>query len=293
MPRVAVFEPKIWSAGFLRALRANTVWVNRATRQYEGELRVGTSIEIPRWTKEVTITPYVEGSDLPAPESPTGETVTLTINKQPAFNITVGKIGEVQSKPALMERFMDQAIYRRAIEVDTDVRAEFVTNYDATKHIDTAGAVDSDGWGEAFLKSIALASNRMDKLHIPMEGRYLIVHPDHIYGCNLHFGTTGSDNIYTPGISEETLRNGFAGQLLGFDLFVTTRTHSVTDSGTTYHAICAGQSNLQVAHVQQIQSVIPYIPEKRFEDAVKGLIVYGTKTIEGGSLQWIRTTQVA
>ena len=82
--------------------------------------------------------------------------------------------------------------------------------------------------------------------------------------------------------------------LAGFDIQVSNNTPSATNIGGKSAVRCfLGQGNEAVAHVMQITETEAYRPERRFGDAIKGLMVYGSKAILPDRLYTIGVQSVA
>ncbi|MCK4321997.1 hypothetical protein KAX08_05735 [candidate division WOR-3 bacterium] len=88
-----------------------------------------------------------------------------------------------------------------------------------------------------------------------------------------------------------TLKNGFVGNVLGFDMYQSNRCHVLT-AGTKNHAIMAGSYD-SIAFVQQIIESEALRLETRFADAIRGLHVWGSRVIKPKELFYADMTYVA
>ena len=293
---ISDWVPNIWSAAFTRKLRDTLVWGGRIDRSFSsGEiLRYGDTIEVPTYTKEYTIGDYTPGTDISAPETADGGKITLTIDKRKYFNFKVDDVHAAQSKPDIMERTMREAVRNMADTIEDDIKAEIVKNYVGTREEEVSGTLEAATFGTAFLGALIKTKQAMTKAKLPLEGRYMIVAPDTIAGLERYFLTQPPANIFVPATTESTMRNGFAGNLLGYDVFVSeTNAYEATVASTKYWRVVLGQSTRLCAHVEQVNTIERYRLEKQFADGVKGLVVYGTKTIEGTGYYFIRHAQAA
>ena len=286
--------PEVWAARFTRRLRDQLVWGNFVDRSYAPMVvSYGDTIHIPTFSKSTTMRDYTVATDIAAPERATGDKIDMEINKQKYFNIAVDDINAVQSRPNILDEFMTDAAFQSAKVIDTDIKAEFVTNYLAARENEVTGTLEAPAFGSNFLKALAKTKRQMDEANIPAQGRWMITHPQVIEAMEVWLLANPIANLYIPATTEQALRNGFSGTLLGIQVYSTTTAYDATVSSTQYWRTVIGQSNTLVAHAAQISSIEPYRIENQFGDAVKGLYVYGTKTIEGTSLHFVRTAKAA
>ena len=291
---IADFIPTIWTARFLQALQDNFVYGSRVNRNYEGEVAAyGDTVKIPMLTSTVTVRDYTANQDIADPELANGDTREFAIDRQRYFHLYVDDVNAAQARPDLMTEAMRIAGITVAQDVDKYVAGKFVKCFANARRVsDATAAADAAAAGASHILSVAKLKRMMTEAKLPLAGRWLIVPPQFTERLEAHFLTNPGANaggIYTPATNEETLRNGFAGRLLGFDLLTTNLVPSgagveddpfkVQAQNATYRCV-AGQGNEVVTFAEQITEVEAYRPEKRFGDAVKGLYVYGADRIQ-------------
>ena len=148
------------------------------------------------------------------------------------------------------------------------------------RSVRVAEAVDASTFDTKLLAAVRKVARELSKLNIPMEDRWLVVHPDFTYALNNYLTTaSATGNIFAPTTVEGSFNNGFVGRLFGFDLYETTQIPSITASSVKYHRAIAGQGRQNVAHVSQIQNMEALRSPTAFADIVRALNVYGTKLI--------------
>ena len=292
------FIPEIWAARFTGRLREQLVWGSRVNRNYEGDIaQAGDTVKIPTPSTTVTIRDYTVGTNIVAAETTTGSTQDLSIDKQKYFHFKVDDVDRAQERPDIMADAMDEASYQMAVQVDSDIRAEFNTAYASTRRIVASnvhpGVTDAT-FGTAFLRALTAAKRTMTRANLPPGDRWAIVPPEIMEGLENYFVSNNVANVWLPATQEATLMNGFAGTLLGFQLQVA---NSVPDgaqiaSKDTYR-IFLGQGNEAVSHAEQIVENEAYRPELAFADAVKGLMVYGTQAVLPERLYTIEVQKAA
>ena len=281
----AAFIPQIWSSYFLRRLRETLVWGSRTNRNYEGEIaNYGATVKIPTPTTTLTVRDYSAGTDILDPQMTSGTTQDLTIGKQKYYHFIVDDVERAQEKPDLMEDAVREAAFRMSKTVDSDVMDEFNnTAFNSARRIEQQSEhadVTDKTFGDAFLRALAKAKRTMSEANLPMESRWIIVNPHIIEGLEKYFLLVNPAGIFLPATQEQALRNGFSGRLLGFNIYTA---NSIPDgeqiSTKDTYRLYIGQGTEAVTFANQITENIAYRPEKRFADAVKGLMVYGVKCV--------------
>lgn len=294
---ISAWVPTIWEARFIRKNEDALVWGQLVDRSWgQGEIiRYGNTIKIPTFTKDFTVRDYTIGTAIEDPEQADGGTVDLSINKQKYFNFAVYDINEVQTKPNIMDRSLQQSAYNMASQMDNDIKAEFITGYDSKREQVVSDKLEANTFGSNFLKALNKVNRQMDEAKLPRSGRWMVTDPQVVEALYNWLTTNGSTNtlVDIPNIREEAVRSGMVGNIAGFQTYVTNNSYSVNVSSKDYYRTLIGQSNQLVAHVSQIDTIEPYRREKHFDDAVKGLMVYGTKMLEATGIYCVRTVQAA
>ena len=276
---IADFIPQIWAARFLSKLRNNLVWGSVMNSNYEGEIRsAGDTVKIPSSSTNITVRDYTESTDINDPEEANGTTQDLLIDKQKYFHFYVDDIHAVQSRPDLMDDAMREAAYQMANQMDNDYRTTVVGGYNASRNVAVSSDIAQDAFDIEVLKAFSMIGLMMDEINLPSAGRWAIVGPKLIKRLTDRFAISGnSSGIFVPATSEEALRNGFRGRLLGFELRATNKVDTVTIASKKHDRYWFGSGTEANTRAMQIGEMEAYRPEKRFGDAVKGLNVYGSK----------------
>jgi hypothetical protein len=119
----------------------------------------------------------------------------------------------------------------------------------------------------------------MDENNIPRSGRWLVAPPwlitklvlANVLGTNYIPARTDTNTIFD---------NGLVTRAFGFDIFMS---NNVYHSSTTYYKVLAG-TRRAISYVDQISKVEAVRPYDKFQDAVKGLHVYGAKVVRPAEL---------
>ena len=269
------FIPQLWSGALLAHLDKAHVVANLVNRNYEGMIRQAGDTVIINQLGDITVKDYVENTDVAAPEDLSTTKKTLTIDKQKYFNFQIDDVEKAQGAGNLMDAAMQRAAYALADETEKIILTAIDT--DATNKLEPVAALDETN----IYKELVKVKVAMDKKNVPSQGRWLVVSPDThaLLLQDTRFVATGGS------MAEETLRNGFIGRVLGFEVYLSNNLSTLTNG----NAAIAGV-NMAVTFAEQIVETEAYRMEKRFSDAVKGLNVFGVKVIYPDCLVCLKST---
>lgn len=270
------FIPTIWSARLLANLNNAHVYANLCNRDYEGEIRaLGDTVKINSIGR-VTIDNYTKNTDINAAETLTDAQTTLVIDKAKYFNFQIDDVDKVQQKPKVMDEAMREAAWGLADAVDTGLAA-LHTSTPAGNKVGADGASAKLGLvltaGSALYDYLVDLKVILDQNNCPDDGRRWVVVPPWAHGAMLK----DSRFVNATQLGNEIRGRGFIGQAAGFNVYMS---NNVTNDGqaTPTYRIMAGHP-MTISYAEQITSVEAYRPEKRFADAVKGLLIYGYKVV--------------
>jgi hypothetical protein len=277
------FIPQLWSARLLSNLNAAHVYAALCNRDYEGEISdVGDTVKISSIGR-VTTFKYNKNTDMPAPETLTDAQRLLTITESQAFNFQVDDIDKAQQTPKVMGEAMQEAGYSLSSDNDAFI---------AGKYIDagiTAGfgsdavplSITTADAGYNYLVDLAAA---MDDAKVPKGTRWVVL-PTWYKALFLKVGTNNrfvdlSDTTSRSLLERGLPAQGLIGEIAGFAAYASL---NVPNTAGAKFKVMAGYRQT-LSYAEQIVKVEAYRPEKRFADAVKGLHVYGAKTVRPETL---------
>lgn len=296
--------PNLWAAAFLKKVEEQSVYMQVVNTLYEGQLRTrgGNTVKVPDFSKTVTIRDYAIGTNLEAAEAADGSTVDLVINKQKYFHIKVDDINAAQAAPNILAEFVDRAAKTAVLQIDSDIMAEIAGSYALARANASALPLITTDPSDvtALLRALTNIKRRMTEADIPLAGRWILMHPQIIEHLENYYAVAGYEQNssaevaqFTPATSDATTRAGFAGTLLGFNVFQTKRIPT-SGSGANKEWRCPmGFGRSAVTHAGQITTVEALRSETQFADVVRGLYVYGTKTLIPGEIFWLRVDDTA
>ena len=296
MAAISNFIPNVWAARFLSRLDDELVHGRVVNSLYEGDIaQAGDTVKIPTPTTTVSVADYTVDTDIAAASTTSGTTQDLEIDQQKYYHFYVDDIDAAQSRPNIMDDAMGRAARAMALNVDTYLAGLIHGAYDASRRAaNIATLPTADEWAASFIKGIAALNRMMTAASLPQEDRWIVVDEHAIEGLEIHFasGSGSAAQVFQPRAAEETLRNGFAGTLLGFRLHVANSTRLQAGAAKTKRYY-AGQGTEATTLARQIVVNEAYRPERRFGDAVKGLMVYGAKVTLPARLYSIEQQVVA
>jgi len=267
------FRPEFWSAKLLVSLKKALVYCqsNVVNRDYQGEItKSGDTVHIRSITRP-TINSYTEDSDITV-ENLTDAERLLIIDQKKYFAFQLDDVAAAQEAFDSMAGAFQEAAYGLADTADQFMAAKY-TDAAAANQIGTV-AVTTAALAYTQIRKLKVL---LDEANVPMEGRYVII-PPWYHGLLLEDDRFVRADAATPG--KMALYNGFVGEALGFEILVSNNVVNVTGDDW---AVQAGHPMAQ-SYAEQILKTVPFSLEKRFDDAIKGLHVYGGKTVRPDAL---------
>jgi len=288
------FNPILWADTLLPALRANLVFGNLFNDNYEGTIsRMGDTVRINA-IGDITISSYSKDTDLAAPQSLTDAQTSLVISQAKYYNFIIDDVDMAQNHPKVMTEAMSWAAYDLALGIDNYLAGFYV---DAATQISGTPAYPvytqvgaSAGTTGTAYDQLVQVSQKLSEQKVPKIGRWCVI-PPWITTLLLmdprftSFNTAEANAKITnaaldaaQGLSNDAYR----GRILGMDVY-----ESINDphlSGATVGV--TGAIDVVIAsHTMAFTKAIgltkteAYRPPLRFGDAVKGLTLYGAKTV--------------
>jgi len=259
------FSPKIWAKQINRELERAMVFAEDCNRQYEGDVRqMGDTVKVLGVGKP-TITKQVGGSIvLQDPEAVEDTSVDMVINRVAYFNYLVDDIDRRQAVGGLMDALSAESSEGTANAMDEDIAA-LAGTVDAPKLYKTTTAITVDN----ILKQIDLGVQKLMENDVKPETKIVITVPPWfrtiLRQAYVQLDTNNS----------AMLKNGRVGQYDNVIVKMSNNCHRNSDNG---HDIML-RTQRAVAFANPLTHVEPYRPERRFADAVKGFVLYGTKIV--------------
>lgn len=253
------FIQQFWSEHIQRELEKMCVLQADCDYSFEGEVKEGGRVKI-LGVGRPNIGSY-EGQDIGLPEKVADTSVYLDITQARYFNFMVDDIEKAQSTPGLMEKLTQEASAGLAEARDTFI---------ATLALD-AGAMS---------ESVAItneddAINEIDKAFEYLWQNGVKLGSDVTITLSPWFYNlfkTKLTEVYTNNV--ELIKKGIIGMYNGSVVKIS---NNLYNDGTDDHMMI--RTKRAIAFAGQIEKTEAYRPQGLFADALKGLDVYGAKTV--------------
>nr|DAQ50940.1 MAG TPA: Major capsid protein [Caudoviricetes sp.] len=265
-----LFKPELWSKELLRKINDAGVMLDCVNRDYEGEIKnAGDTVHIQK-IGDVTVNDY--GAEAIKYQKLDGETDTLVINQKKYFAFMVDDIEKVQANIAYMQKYLNQAKKACVLVQDTFLLGKAADT--ATKNqmgevtLSKANAYDT----LIDLRTLLADANAIDASGLGADGKrpYLVVNPKIggiIRKC--------PEFTHATAIGDANIRKGSIGTFAGFDIKESTNLKESTEKTL----IMAGTTEA-ITFASQIVKMDTLRDKDSFSDLVRGLYVYGAKTVQ-------------
>lgn len=202
----AAFIPEIWAATALGRLRANTVMARLVNRNFDNEVaQFGDVIHIPK-RGTLSVNNKVANTVVTL-QTPSATTVDITLNKHKEISFLVEDIAKAQSRPDIIQGYIEDAIGALAEQIDSDLLALW-SGFSTTAIDATSGVTPTE---------IIAARGVLNNAKAPLDNRYIVWHPDaEMELLNIEKFTSAQ---YDP-MNVEALRQANISRKFGFDHYM-------------------------------------------------------------------------
>lgn len=302
------FIPSLWSGKLIAKFYATTMFGEICNTDYQGEIsNLGDKIIINS-IPDVAIADYLVGGTLSYGVPTPVANVELQINKAKAFTFNLPDVLEYQARPKLLDVFSGEASAKMKIYIDDDLLFNSYSTGAAANKGATAG-VRSAAYNLGIdTAPVALTASNvltvltqlagvLDEQNVPDADRYLIIDP---LTRNILMQSNLAQAQFT-GDAASLVRTGKIGRIDRFDVYVSNllprgaagkawvsgntdpSTGGTTASVLGRRALIAGHKTALTFASQIVKTETIRNPND-FGDLVRGLQVYGYKTLKPESL---------
>lgn len=265
------FIPEVWSKKLSTLLDKSGVMMQCVNRDYEGDIKnAGDTVHI-RSFGNVSVKTYDGSVTYDNLDSPMKD---LLIDQKKYFAFKVDDISKAQANINIMEGYLERAKIAIDLAKDSfllakhaDVPSENIIGVE-----ETPIALTKDNIYSNFV-SVAKAlkkANAVSKGQKP----WIVINPD-VEATLIQ----APEFIRSTADGDKTLRDGSIGRIAGLDVLVCTNLEAV--GGKLY--VIAGTNNA-VTFASQVVQVESIRLQDSFDTAVRGLYVYGAKTVVPNAL---------
>ena len=268
----SAFIPQVWSQKLNQMLEKNCVMLQCVNKNWEGDIKnQGDTVKIitPADVAVSTLT-----SDNIEYSSLTPVSQDLVIDQKKFFAFKIDDAAQVQANTDIMEAHLTNA--KKAIEVVQDsyllglhtdvIESNIVGAEEAPITLDKATIYEN------FVK-LALALKNSDAVHTGVRP-WVVINPD-IEAYLLQ----SPEFISAYKVADETLREGAIGRIAGMDVLVST---NLVDVDNKYYVLAG--TNEAITFASQLAKIESLRDKDSFSDLVRGLYLYGAKTVQPKAL---------
>jgi len=273
------FIPVLWSKKILKELDKQHMLVKNCTTNWSGEISgLGSKVKINS-INTPTIGDYVPNSTTITPEQLKDESRMLEITQAKYFAFELDDVDEKQSTGGLLEEGL-----RKAVIGLKDLSEAFVASkYSDAKETLTVTAFTSG----KFFSTMMKAKRLLMKANVGENQMFLEITPE-VYEKGVL-----ADIVYDNQSNGDMIRKGTYSQLLGMMVYVSNNIPVTVTSQDISQSFCAMRTKEAIGYAEQIMKTTKYMPENAFSEAVKGLHVYGAKTIKPKEIVYMDITTAA
>lgn len=287
----SVVPNAIWSGKLLVKFYEATVLADISNTEYEGEIATMGDKVIIRTTPSITIRDYTKGQQLQIENLDPG-TSELDIDKGKYWAFLCEDVDKLQSDYDYINDWTRDASEQLKIKIDTDALGSVYADVHAKNQGASAGAI-SGGYNLGasgapvqldktnVIDYLADLGSVLDEQNNPESERWAVIPA---WMSNL-IKKSDLKDASVSGDGTSIMRNGRLGMIDRFTLYQSNLLSTTVDGSTTVTNIIAGhKSGLTFASQLLENEVIR--SEKFFGNLVRGLQVYGLKTIKPEAVVW-------
>lgn len=267
-----VFIPEIWSKKLVNMLDKNCVMLQCVNRNWEGEIAAqGDTVKIIS-PASVSISTVSSSSISYSELEPTS--TDLVIDQQKFFAFKINDVAKVQSNTNILEAHLESA--RKAIE---EVQDAYLlgqhTNVPSGNTVGSTSTPISLNKSTIYGYFVELAMKLKNSNALTNGQRpWVVINP-----LVESYLLQSSEFIGAHKVADETLREGAIGRIAGMDVLVST--NLAPASNLLY--VLAG-TNEAITFASQLAKIETLRDKDSFSDLVRGLYLYGAKTVVPNAL---------
>lgn len=265
-----LFKPELWAKELNRKMNDAGVMLDCVNRKYEGQIKnEGDTVNI-QTVGDVTIGDYTSSAGVTYQELD-GDTQKLVIDQKKYWGFVVDDIEKVQANVEYMSKYTDQAKKGLVNTQDAFLLAKSADVPSGNQLGSVSLTADNAYSVIVDLATVLRENNAIDSSNNDGTGKkpWLVVDPK-----TLGILLKAPEAIHATALGDEAVRKGTILRLAGFDIKMSTVLKPVADAVT----VLAGTTEA-ITFAEQIIKVESVKDKDRFGDFVRGLYVYGAKTV--------------
>ena len=271
------------------------MFANVVNRDYQGTIQqMGDTVKINA-IGDITISNYTKDTDMNPPQALTDAQTMLAITQAKYFNFEIDDIDQAQASPAVMGEASSWAGFRAKDTIDQFI-ASFYVDAAGANLIGSSGSFVTPaaptqanlGLGTTVYDYLVQLCQLLDQQFVPDDGSRWCVVPPWIRTVLTQdirwtsFNTPSAVQVIQNSLKQSGANgNAYIGMINNMMTYVSVNApHLGGTIGATgsQDVIIAGQRDA-LSFALGLQKTEAYRPPYRFADALKGLFLYGAKTV--------------
>ena len=267
----AALVPELWPARIQANLKKSLVALEVCDTSLEADLHYGDTLHFP-YIGSLAATPYTPGNTY-SPQDFTATDDTITVNTYKVVPFYIDDIYALQSHQDYASSVADDAAYQLRDAIDTDALAEVSAGIRFGEASGTAGTYVTGTSANTI--SIASTSGNIDDVfvaarqalregNVPEDGDWIaVMRPEIAADIELMAMNAGFN------VADATLKNGYAGDFLGFHCYV-------SNNMTSGHMYLGKRGGIKLVVQKEPNMVIKDVSDKLGKNFAPS-IIYGQK----------------
>lgn len=257
------FIPQIWTTTMWKEREKKFVGIKNCNRDYEGQIKkAGDRVKISG-LGDVTINDYTRnnfdtGLTLQTMDD---ESTYLYITESKYFNVAVDNVDQAQANQKLMPEIM-----RKAALAQNDVADQFIFK----KYVDAGATITENALtSKNIISTLTAGLQRLYENNVP-EGENIVIEVSPAVFIKIWLAKILQDTD-----NSSMLTNGLKGKFLNAEVYMS---NNIQKTNAVNHCIMRTKKAISYAE-QYVETKAYDLGKDGFGEAVKGLLVYGAKTV--------------
>jgi hypothetical protein len=279
-----VFVPQIWSKKLIRKYYSSSVCNIICNSDWQGEILAQGNVVQIRQRPDVFVNPTTVNQKINWQDI-VDISQTLQINYAFDAAIKIDNIDAYETDINLQAELVDEISNRLRLAIETTVLGGAYSTATSKLTIPTGGTA----WSVAGspLAWIANAQASLNILNVPVEDRWLLLHPTMVQYL-IQQTALYALNAGTP---KGALQMGYVGELAGFSIYQSPLVTGAGTVGSPFNAMCGHRDAITLAtQFTQFEANVPL--QDYYGKGIRAQNCFGYKTVKPDALVWLSAVMV-
>ena len=287
---VQSFIPAVWSATILKQFDRVHVAAKGTNRDYEGDIKgMGSSLRINSMG-DIAVTAYTRDTDITAAETVDMADQVFNIDQGDVIHFSVGDLDKLNARGEFQARASQRASYALSNKTDYFLFTTMAAGVSSANTL-TAQTIGLGAGEKSLLEQLAIMQVNLDEQDVPEDGRVAFLPPWSEAMLRLDERYTG----FNTGEAQGPLKGTPIGRAMGFTIYKSNNLprasgSPIANTGSGAYTIIGCHPDA-TTFAEQMDKMEAYRPPLRFDDAIKGLHVYGAKVTRPHAITTLAATK--